>query len=234
MYLLTFITLSLCISQSNASSDLKMGPGVSYDVLTPSPKGQVNLVPYSATMSSPLSESETIEVAWENSTTSSIAVSWRFAKSYKSNGTVLGTRVEYFLTHGKFRSHMLPPSVNVFVFESLKVATTYKLCVTTFENVNEGPTSDTIDHTKCFKLRTIPYIRRDSVLILLLTLSYFLFMGFMGYSQWRRHAAAIRNRVRRSSTNSSEPTTPVLRWREVEERQRLCFPSSIEEPPRNL
>ncbi|OWF37711.1 hypothetical protein KP79_PYT21370 [Mizuhopecten yessoensis] len=226
----------ICFSvfvQSNASSDLNLAAAIPYDIITPAPRDHLSIVPYMITTSSS-SDNEALEVTWENSTTSSIAISWQFAKIYKSNGTFLGTRVEYFLKHGKFRSHILRPTVNNFVFESLKVATTYKFCVTAFENVNDGLSSETLEHTRCFRLQTIPYIRRDSVLILLLTLSYFLFMGFMGYSQWRRRAAIIRKRVRRACENSSEPTTPVLRWREVEERQRLCFPSSIEETPRDV
>lgn len=227
------IICSSIIVQSHASSDLNLAAAIPYDIVTPSPKDPMNIIPYMVTTASP-NENDILKVTWENSTTSSIAISWKFSKSYRTNGTFLGTRLEYFLKHGKFRSHILRPSIHSFVFESLKVATTYRFCVTAFESVTDGLTSDTLEHARCFRLQTIPYIRRDSVLILLLTLSYFLFMGCIGYSQWRRRVAYIRKRVRRACENSSEPTTPVLRWREVEERQRLCFPSSIEEQPRDL
>ena len=213
----------LCINRFGSAS---AGGSFSYEINTPSPSGDLDVI----LKSTYEPDSGTIDVIWDYSTTSSIAISWSLHSKH-INGSIYSSQVECYLQHGKFKSRFLEPEYTSFVFVNLNIESTYRICLTIYETVPSGLSSDTITHLKCLKLSTIPFIRKDSVLAVLLSLGYFAFVTLLGYVHWYRRASLIRARKRRNQErrSRSEPTTPVVRWREVEERQRLCLPSSIED-----
>ena len=184
------------------------------------------------------------EVFWVNSTTSSIAIRWTLKQVNKSR-TIVGSHVEYFVDGGKFSSHLLHKGINSYVFRNLLAETMYTICVKVYlKHQGDQSMQETKEHSSCVQIWTIPYIRKDSVVTLLLTSSYFVFMALMGYSQWRMKIQSIRTKNRRNT--SRDQNVPIrgrgvvennirdyiqpLRWRELEENdgRRYMF-TSIED-----
>lgn len=174
---------------------------------------------------------DTVEITWVNSTTSSIAIRWNFVKHYAIKGIFEGSEVEYFVPGGKFISQRLSKRYE-FVLRNLIVATTYTVCVTMYEDQDvDAVNGSLVMHSHCLKLDTIPYIRRDSLATLILVICYFLFMTLMGYFQWKRRVIELRNQKPYQTVEVSENNQDSsVRWKDVEERQRLYLPgTSIEE-----
>lgn len=178
-------------------------------------------------------EPDTIKVTWINSTTSSIAVNWTFVEGYRSNGTFYGSHIEYFVKDGKFTSYVFPSDIHEYVIENLKTATTYTICVYMIESDPSITTHlGSKSHSQCLEISTIPYVRKDSILVLLLTLSYFCFMGSLGYSQWRRKLIYIRQKYRRGANDSPAESPRSSRWIDLQERVKLNNECSIEDAVR--
>lgn len=183
----------------------------------------------------PLSEfrTNTIEIKLINSTTSSIAISWNFKKSYVIKGALEGSEVEYLVPGGKFTSQRLYER-NDFVFRNLGVATTYTVCVKMYEDQGvDSSNGSMVEHSHCIRVDTIPYIRGDSLATLILVICYFLLMSLIGYFQWKKRVIELQNKkpyqpVTCEVTDNNLDTS--VRWKDVEERQRLCMPgTSIED-----
>lgn len=178
-------------------------------------------------------EPDTIKVTWINSTTSSIAVNWTFVEGYRSNGTFYGSHIEYFVKDGKFTSYVFPSNIHEYVIENLKTATKYTICVYMIESDPSITTHlGSKSHSQCLEISTIPYVRKDSILVLLLTLSYFCFMGSLGYSQWRRKLMYIRQKYRREVGDSPAESPRSSRWIDLQERVKLNNECSIEDAVR--
>ena len=165
-----------------------------------------------------------LDIFWLNSSIHSISIKWALNPNYNMTGFIKDSIVEYFPKGGRFTSHPLSSDVREYRFDSLEAGTIYTLCVHMSEIYGEGNYSS-INHSKCVKINTIDYIRRDSVVIMIITLGYYAFMGLIGYTQWKRRLTRIkRNTKRRYSEHpegNDERNVCVMRWRELAEKERL-------------
>jgi hypothetical protein len=177
---------------------------------------------------------EKFNVNWVNSTTSSITINWTFPIEYVPKGSVLGAQVEYFVQGGRFTSDIFPTWRSVFIMTNLNVATTYTICVKVYESLEKysSPSSETSrTHAKCVKISTIPLIRKDSAVILVAVCGYFVFMGMLGFVQWRRKVAAVARKTKRQEaedeTVEDSPRAAsvthggAMRWKDLEVKERL-------------
>ncbi|KAL4221282.1 hypothetical protein ACF0H5_019545 [Mactra antiquata] len=176
-----------------------------------------------------------LAINWLNSTTNSISISWNLVEDYNQTGYVRDSVVEYFPKGGRFRSHPLYDGIREFTFNNLDAGTVYTICVYLTE-VYGVENSSTIMHSRCIKINTIDYIRKDSVLIMLITLGYYAFMTLLGYTQWKRRWWAIRQKNKNRSKNevaNQMDSNCVIRWKDLAEREKLMNNSpgcSIESP----
>ncbi|KAK3576751.1 hypothetical protein CHS0354_005590 [Potamilus streckersoni] len=163
-----------------------------------------------------------VDITWVNSSTSSITIQWRMTND-KWQTYVLGSEVECLVEGGKFVSNILPPEINQFTIQNLQVGTTYTVCVRVFEQERTLDVSNA-SHSKCVKLETLNYVRKDSILWMSLIIGYYIFMGLLGYTQWRRKLCEISkiSKKRNTSTCRNEPVT--VKWNDSEERQGLMQP----------
>lgn len=178
-------------------------------------------------------EHRKLQIELKNSTTASIAIFWKFFLDPSiRNDTFDGTRVECFFQNGKFISNMIPPRVNTYVFTNLEADTTYTICINAYERKYSGTVVyPTMQYSKCVILSTIPYLRRDSVIVLLCTMSYFLFFSLLGISQWRHKVLEIKKRYKnRGMTEGSGEEMQPIKRQENGQRLRCNYTSSaIEE-----
>ena len=184
----------------------------------------------------PTNHNQMMKIHIVNVATSSITLQWTLQGEHVENKTRIGSKVEYFLKNGKFSSHMLPPHLDTFVCENLQPSTQYTICVSVYLQkplfLNEKNPGDV---SKCIITDTIPLIRRDSLFILLVFISYYFLMGSIGFCQWKRRCYQVKSKNRRNESieNEAAPnlgnnSTTSIRYRE--ERQKLTNPGcSIEE-----
>lgn len=166
-----------------------------------------------------------LEIFWLNSSIHSISIKWALDPNYNLTGFVKDSVVEYFPKGGRFTSHPLSSDVREYTFDNLEAGTMYTLCVHMLEIYGEGNYSS-INHSKCVKINTIDYIRRDSVVIMIITLGYYAFMGLIGYTQWKRRLMKIRNNTKNRYSEPPEERNEnqnvcVMRWRDLAEKERL-------------
>lgn len=165
-----------------------------------------------------------LEIKWENSTTDSVTISWKLSADYNLTGYIRDSVVEYITSVGRFRSHPLPSEVRIYRFENLDAGTVYTFCVYMSE-IHGAHNFSTDLHSKCVKINTLDYIRRDSVIVMMITLGYYLFMGLLGFTQWKRRQCRIANRKRIDKRYANEIPTDnnvcVMRWQDLAERERL-------------
>lgn len=167
-----------------------------------------------------------LQIFWLNSSTHSISVRWALEKSYNMTGFIKDSVVEYFPKGGRFTSHPLEHDVREYTYENLEAGTMYTVCVYMTEVYGESNESSIV-HSKCVKINTIDYIRRDSVVIMIITLGYYAFMGLIGYTQWKRRLWRVRNNNKKRYnyddvvSNSDNENVCVMRWRELAEREKL-------------
>ena len=164
------------------------------------------------------SVSNMLEIYWLNSTIDSIAIKWNLSANYNLTGFIQQSTVEYFPSGGRFTSHPLHPRVREYTFTNLDAYTLYTICVHMVE-VYGTHNKSSITHTQCVKINTIDYIRRESVIIMVITLGYYVFMGLLGYTQWKRKLWDIQNRKRRRQKQLASKT--AVRWKELAENERL-------------
>lgn len=165
-----------------------------------------------------------LEIFWLNSTTNSISVRWALKRSYNLTGYIENSIVEYFPKGGRFTSHPLSSDVREYTYENLNAGTLYTICVYMMEI--HGEYNESIVHSKCVKINTINYIRKDSVVIMLITVGYYAFMGLIGYTQWKRRIWRVRNSSKNRynedvASDTSAPNVCVMRWRELAEKETL-------------
>lgn len=165
---------------------------------------------------------ENLDIHWVNSSVYEISISWSLVNA---SGFIKFSSVEYFTTDGKFSSHLLKSEVRNYTFVNLEPATLYTICVYVTEAIGLDNSTEKY-HSNCVKINTIDYIRRDSLVVLLLTVGYFAFMALLGYSQWRRKLCTIAARARSKSRVSNEDVhrnskDMTMRYRDLEEREHL-------------
>ncbi|KAH3781393.1 hypothetical protein DPMN_159220 [Dreissena polymorpha] len=167
---------------------------------------------------------ETLEINWLNSSLHEISINWTFANNYKTRGYIKNVVVEYFTDKGRFTSHPFKSDVMIYTLVDLVPDTIYTMCV--YVNEVYGVNNASFwQHSKCVKLKTIEYIRRDSVLGLIITVGYFFFMAMLGYSQWKIRVCEIKRiskkRAKSLDNIPDESETSTMRTREFAERDRI-------------
>ena len=181
-------------------------------------------------------------VTWVNSSVHEISISWNLSDKYNTTGFIRESLVEYLTDDGRFTSHPLNSDVRNYTFVDLNPGHLYTICV----YVSESYVADnysTIRHSRCLKINTIEFVRRDSVVVCLATVGYYALMAFIGYAQWRRRCWTISNNAKMKSRtslsgtpdgdcrNTSECRNTTMRWKDLAERETLmtCEPGrSIE------
>lgn len=164
------------------------------------------------------SVSNFLEIHWVNSSTDSISIKWNLSSHYNLTGFIKQSTVEYFPPGGRFTSHPLPSNVREYSITNLDAFTLYTICVHMTEVY--GPhNKSSIKHSECVKINTIKFIRRESAVILIITLGYFVFMGLLGYTQWKRKVWDIQSKQRRHERETA--SNAATRWKEVAEKERL-------------
>ena len=164
------------------------------------------------------SVSNMLEIQWINSSTDSISIGWSPSKNYNLTGYVLQSTVEYFPTGGRFTSHPLAANIREYSITNLDANTLYTICVHMIEVFGHQNRSS-ITHSNCVKINTINYIRRESLVIMIITLGYYVFMGLLGYTQWKRKIWDFQSRKRRRQKEATN--TSAMRWKELVEKERL-------------
>lgn len=185
---------------------------------------EIDLQALGATDSYPLTNDneERLQIFWVNSTVHEISISW---KLLNTTGFIRHSIVEYFPPGGRFTSHPLQDDVRNFTFVNLDPGTVYTICVYMAE-VYGADNSTEKSISRCVKINTIDYIRRDSLIILIITLGYYALMGLIGYTQWRRRQCSLtarsKYRSRTSDVNAcAENKNTTMRWKDLAERERL-------------
>ena len=170
---------------------------------------------------------ERVEIIWLNSTIDSISIQWQLSAKYKnvSLGFIKQSRVEYFPTGGRFTSHPLHRNIREYTFNNLDAGFLYTVCVYMTEVYGESNMS-IITHSKCLKINTIEYIRKESVVLMMISLGYYVFMGLLGYTQWKRKQWAIerrcKNRAKADDSDVKNVTSNcTMRWKDLAEKERL-------------
>ena len=163
------------------------------------------------------SVSNFLEIHWLNSTTDSISVKWNLSSNYNLTGFIKQSTVEYFPPGGRFTSHPLVASIREYSFTNLNAYTLYTICVHMVE-VYGPQNKSSITHTHCVKINTIDYIRKESLVIMVITLGYYLFMGLLGYTQWKRKIWDIQSRRRRRQKQLASNT--AVRWKELADKEQ--------------
>lgn len=199
----------LCIVFASSANNIITGAGV---VQNGAPFLEVNFanetnITFVTIPTTRIPEHQKLQVVWKNSSTTSIAISWKFILDPSiRNDTFDGSIVECFYKNGKFVSNMLHPWVNTYVFNRLEVDTSYTICISAYERKTSGTIiHPTMQYSKCVILSTIPYVRRDSVVVLLCTMSYFLFLSLLGVSQWKHKVREIKERRQRYAIEDDNP-----------------------------
>ncbi|CAI9741147.1 XP_014770855.1PREDICTED: uncharacterized protein LOC106869572 [Octopus vulgaris] len=129
----------------------------------------------------------------------------------------LGWNVEYHLKTGSFMSKMLPPETNSYSLTGLQSNTAYNVCVSVQPHPTYiWPLAKRKSH--CLTLWTVPLIRRDSIVGLLLCFGYYALMIGLGVWQWKRRVY-LSKRWRRNSIedHSEDKQSAVVRWRDLDE-----------------
>ncbi|XP_059169240.1 uncharacterized protein LOC131951010 [Physella acuta] len=121
--------------------------------------------------------------------TSSIQVKWSLTNRTSSDSKMEATAL-CETPNGKIVSNKLTSSTRSFTFELLSSNTKYLVCVYLLEKSSSSNTS--ILHYSCDIISTIPLIRVDSVVGVLLTLGYMGSMVGLGYVAWRRKVRQVR------------------------------------------
>ena len=164
------------------------------------------------------SVSNMLEIHWLNSSTDSISIKWNLSSNYNLTGYITQSTVEYFPSGGRFTSHPLAAYIKEYSFSNLDANTLYTICVHMMEAY--GPQNkSSITHSNCVKINTIDYIRKESVVILIITLGYYVFMGLLGYTQWKRKIWDVQSRRRRREKAAA--SNAVMRWKDLAEKETL-------------
>ena len=167
------------------------------------------------------SVSNLLQIHWINSSTDSISIGWNLSTQYDLTGHVIHSTVEYFPAGGRFTSHPLAANVREYSITNLDVNTLYTICVHMTE-VSGHNNKSSITHSKCLKINTVKYIRQESIVIMIITLGYYAFMGLLGYTQWKRKIWDFRTRKRR---RQKEVTSHgAMKWKELVEKEKLVKP----------
>ncbi|CAL1537714.1 unnamed protein product [Lymnaea stagnalis] len=116
-------------------------------------------------------------------TTSSLHVTWKLT-NMSSSDSVMESTVICETTNGRIVSDKLHSATNSFHFQFLTSDTRYIVCVYVLEKSTTANTS--ILHYNCQPFSTIPLVRADSIVGVILTLGYFGLMVVMGYAAWWR------------------------------------------------
>ncbi|XP_005102482.1 uncharacterized protein LOC101852488 [Aplysia californica] len=121
---------------------------------------------------------------------SSLLVTWRLSNVTQADSTLEATAL-CETGNGKIISNKFTSSVDSFQFMNLNSDTEYVICVHMLEKSKSTNTS--ILHYNCQSFATIPVMRPDSVIGVMLTLGYLLAMGAIGYVVWWRKAKKLRD-----------------------------------------
>jgi len=199
--------------------------GVSYNHEPKSNVDEVDFQTLGATESYTLQRDglkENIEIHWINSTVHEITISWNLTNV---SGYISLSNVEYFTSDGKFTSHPLNGNVRNYTFVNLESGTVYTICVYMTETYGANNSTERF-HSSCVKINTIEYLRRDSLIILMITLGYYVFMVLLGCTQWKRRLSTIKARAKQRSRVSEEDVhsnnkNMTMRYKDLEERERL-------------
>ncbi|ESO84395.1 hypothetical protein LOTGIDRAFT_168848 [Lottia gigantea] len=152
--------------------------------------------------------------------TTTLAIQWKYLHTF--NGTHNQTVVGYLSgsANGRFISDNLDVLRNEFEFRNLQADTKYDVCV---EMLELGKKGQTISHFKCVEMKTLATIRHDSIIAMLITIGYLIFMGIVGCIVWR-HRVLVNERTRLQEEEVGESST--VRWKDIEEKRCL---NSIED-----
>ena len=157
--------------------------------------------------------SERLDIFLVRSATTWLDIRWQLDnRTGASVGAPKYSRVRCHLGNTTIFHNVLG-SISQFRVPNLSSNTEYIVCVELLER--------NYLHYKCSRFSTIPLVRPDSILGLLLTLGYVFGMGLIGYVTWwlrvRRHVAShkIENEIELSCRTST------IRFSEIEERVHL-------------
>ena len=167
--------------------------------------------------------SNMLEIHWLNSTIDSISIKWNLSSNYNLTGYIQQSTVEYFPPGGRFTSHPLAPYIREYTFSNLDAFTLYTICVHMVE-VYGTHNKSSITHQQCVKINTIDYIRRESIVIMIITLGYYVFMGLLGYTQWKRKLWDIQSRRRRRQKQLASNT--AVRWKKLAAEDERLVPKA--------
>lgn len=143
---------------------------------------------------------------------------------------VEGWHVGYHLQSGSFLSKMLPPETDSYSLTGLQSNTPYNVCVNA--KLLRGSTWPSAQpRSYCRMLRTVPLIRRDSIVGLILCFGYYALMIGLGVAQWKRRLFLSRRWKRNSiEEHSEDKQEAAVRWRDLDdtdnETSRLKSPDN--------
>lgn len=138
-------------------------------------------------------------------------------RKFVSDLLVEGWNVGYHVRSGSFLSKMLPPETNTYTLSELQSNTPYNVCVNAHPlHVSSWPATQ--PRSYCRLLRTIPLIRRDSIVGLILVFGYYALMIGLGVIQWRRRVFLSQRWKRHSIEEHSEDVQEAaVRWRDLDD-----------------
>lgn len=165
---------------------------------------------------------DSLKLVWINSTTDSISINWTLNESYNISGFVHSSVVEYITSGGRFTSDPLSSKMQEYTVDNLSPGSIYTVCVYMTEVYGIGNFSTKL-HSRCVKINTIDYIRKDSVLVCMISTGYYAFMTLLGYTQWKRKIWSIEKKMKNKKDVDSniDSTNCVMRWRELAEKDSL-------------
>lgn len=143
-------------------------------------------------------------------TTSSLHVTWKLTNT-SSSDSIMESTVICETMNGKIVSDKLHSTTDSFLFQFLTSDTRYIVCVYVLEKSTTANTS--ILHYNCQPFSTIPLVRADSIVGVILTLGYFVLMVVMGYAAWWR-------KIKNTKRNDNDDDTQKLKNEDGEGRTK--------------
>ena len=151
-------------------------------------------------------------------------------RKFISDQFVEGWNVGYHVQSGSFLSKMLPPETSSYSLTGLQSNTPYNVCVNA-KPLRGSTWPATHPRSYCRMLRTVPLIRTDSIVGLILCFGYYVLMICLGVLQWKRRVFLSRRWKRNSIEEHSEDRQEAaVRWRDLDdtdnETSRLKSPDN--------
>ncbi|KAI8749342.1 hypothetical protein BgiMline_028664 [Biomphalaria glabrata] len=126
--------------------------------------------------------------------TSTLKVSWQLLNVTSADSLIESTAI-CETNYGAIVSDKLKPGTSQFQFHHLDSNTDYAVCVYVLEK--SASTNISLLHYSCQSFKTIPLVRQDSVVAVVISVGYVMAMILLGLIGWWKNSYKVRQRKRK-------------------------------------